>query len=121
VIKDSKENEILRVEEKGFPMVKILWDEFQIKALDYWDFRTFKYSDVKRVSHYNPNDNWFMRLYISTSIAGRMFAKKAPWILKIVLKNGGDWTYKTSPTHNMEFRKALKLIEEKISLQTKFK
>ena len=50
-----------------------------------------------------------------------MFAKKDPWILKIVLKNGGDWRYKTSPTHNMEFRNALKLIEEKISLQTKFK
>lgn len=113
--KDSKENEILSVEEKGFPVIKILRDEFQIKALDFWDYRTFKYSDVKSVSHYNPNDNWFMRLYIATSIAGRMFAKKDPWTLKIVLKNGGDWTYQTSPTHNMEFRKALKLIEEKIS------
>ncbi len=115
MIKDSKENEILSVEEKGFPIIKILRDEFQIKALDFWYYRKFKYSDVKSISHYNPSDNWFMRLYIATSIAGRIFAKKDPWTLKIVLKNGGDWTYQTSPTHNMKFRKALKLIEEKIS------
>ena len=56
-----------------------------------------------------------MRLHITTSISGRMFAKTKPWILKIVLKNGGDWTYQTSPTLNMELRKALKLIEERTS------
>lgn len=108
------EKEILIFENIGFPKIKIYEDEFQIMDIDYWEFRTFLFSEVQSIEHYNPNDNWFSRFIISTSMAGRVFAKEDSWNLKIVKNNGGDWTYKTSPIFNPGFKKAINLIKKNI-------
>ncbi|MCB0372292.1 MAG: hypothetical protein KDD31_04735 [Muricauda sp.] len=107
--------EILIFENKGFPTIKIYEDEFQIKDIDYWEFRTFRFSEIKSIKHYNPNNNWLSKIYISTSLAGRVFAKEDPWILKIVKENGGEWSYRTSPKHNSSFKNAINIINEHIS------
>lgn len=109
------ENEPLILDEKGYPIIKVYPDYFEIKAIDYWDYRTFNYSDISNINHYDPNDNLWTKIYISTSLSGQIFAKDDPWILKITKKNGGSWTYKTSPKPNSDFNKVIELLKTKLT------
>ncbi|SDF27787.1 hypothetical protein [Ulvibacter litoralis] len=109
------EEEPLIFEKKGFPSIKVFNEHFEIKAIDYWEFRTFNYSDIKEITHYNPNDKWWNKLYIMTSLTAQIFSKEDPWILKIIRINGGDWTYKTSYKSNSEFKKIINLIRLKLN------
>ena len=108
-------NEPLIFEKKGFPIIKIFDNHFEIKAIDYWDFRSFDYSEVKIIKHYNPNDKWWNKFYFQTSWIAQIFSKDDPWILKIKKNNGGEWTYKTTHNPNPEFRKVIELLKMKIS------
>tara|TARA_R110001606_G_scaffold221789_3_gene369634 strand:- start:537 stop:1232 length:696 start_codon:yes stop_codon:yes gene_type:complete len=110
-----KNKESFLVNVKGFPIIKILDDKFQIKGISDINFKTFNYTDIKSIRHYNPNnDSFFMKMYSSISLAGRIFSKDDNWILKINLRNGGDWKYKISHLHNDKFSKALRLIKNKL-------
>lgn len=113
-----KDTSLIVFEEKGFPSVKIYETRFEIRAIDYWEFRSFKYAEIKELKYFCPNNNWFNRLYISMSIAGRMFSKNDQWILKIVKSDKDVWEYKTSSKPNTEFRKALKIINEKVEVSS---
>lgn len=62
------ENEALVLHEKGYPIIKLYEDYFEIKAIDYWNFRTFRYSDIQEIKHYYANDNWWTKLYMLTSL-----------------------------------------------------
>jgi len=111
-----KNPESLLVNIKGFPIIKIYDDKFLIRGITDSDFKTFKYTDLKSIKHINPNHgSIFMRMYSSISLAGRIFSKDDNWILRINLKNGGDWKYKTTHTHNEKFSNALSLIKNKLS------
>lgn len=110
-----KNKESFLVNVKGFPIIKILDDKFQIKGISDINFKTFKYTDIKNIRHYNPNnDSFFMKMYSSISLAGRIFSKDDNWVLKINLRNGGDWKYKTSHLQNDKFSTALRLINNKL-------
>jgi len=109
------EQELLKFAHKGFPSINIYQNHFEIKDIDHWAFRKFKFSEVDKVIHFNPNDVWWKKLYITTSYFGRMFSHEDPWIFKVDLKNGGDWTYKTSYKLNSEFRKIVQLLNERIN------
>ena len=102
-------------ENKGFPSIRIFDEHFEIKAIDFWEFRNFKYSEIKDITHYNPNEKWWNQLYILIFPTAQLFSKNDPWILKIIKNNDGDWTYKTSNESNSDFRKILNLLKTKIT------
>ncbi len=102
-------------EKKGFPSIKVFDNHFEVKAIDFWEYRIFNFSDVKKINHYNPNDKWWNRIYIRTSWIAQIFSKDDPWILKITKNNGGDWTYKTSHKPDSDFIKVVNLLKMKIS------
>ena len=108
-------NEVLIFDEKGYPIIKVYDNHFEIKAIDYWDFRTFKFTDIKDLKHFDPNNNWWTKLYMLTSLIAQIFSKNDPWVLKIINKNGGDWTYKTSHKKNSEFNQVIKLLKMKLN------
>jgi len=107
----------LKFNEKGYPSINVYENYFEIKDIDFWEFRKFNYSETKNVILINPNKSWWKRLYIATSYAGRVFAKNDPWSLKVNLKKGGDWKYKASAKYSIEFRKIIKLINANIDLR----
>ncbi|WP_027394233.1 hypothetical protein [Aquimarina latercula] len=109
------ENESLILEEKGYPIIKMNVDYFEIKAIDYWEFRTFNYSDIKEIKYYDPNNNWWTKIYMLTSLTAQIFSKNDPWVLKIIKKSGGNWKYKTSPERNSEFNQVIKLLKMKLT------
>ncbi len=104
------------VNAKGYPIIKIFKDKFLIKGITDVNFKTFRYADIENIIHYNPNKNSvFMKIYSKISLAGRIFSKNDNWILRISLKNGGDWKYKTKHVHNDQFSEALRLIKNKLT------
>lgn len=105
---------ILKFERRGFPLVEVYEDYFSIKAIDHWEARKFEYSRVKQIQHLDPNSNFLKQVYIATSFFGRMFAKDDPWNLKVDLKNGGDWTYKTAAYRSLELMQILDYINRKL-------
>jgi len=110
----SKIPEIEIYENKGFPTIKLYENSFEIKAIDYWEFRNFKYSELKELIIVKPKDNWWYRFYAVTSLAGQIFSKDDPNKLKVINKNNGDWEYQTSNEHNLEFRKIVTKINNRI-------
>ena len=109
-----KYGETISFEEKGYPSIKILESQFEIKSIDYSVFREFKYSDVDTITLKNPWDSFWGKMYISHSFFAKIFAKEDPWTLIISKKNGGEWKYETSAKYNDDFRKMLKIIRSKI-------
>ncbi|WP_313112118.1 hypothetical protein [Aequorivita sediminis] len=108
------QKEVLIFDKSGFPSIKIFDKHFEIKAIDNWTYRSFKYSEIKEIFHYDPNKIWWRKLYMQLSYTARMFSNNEPKILKVLLKNGGEWTYKTSSTYDPQFRKALHVIGRKL-------
>ena len=101
------ENESLLLQEKGYPIIKLYEDRFEIKAIDYWNFRTFRYIDIQEIKHYDPNDNWWTKLYMLISFTAQIFSKNDPWILKIM--------YKKEATGNTRFHQLIILNLLKLS------
>lgn len=46
-------------EAKGYPIIKVYKDYFEIKAIDYWEFRTFNYSEVKSIEIIDSRKKWY--------------------------------------------------------------
>lgn len=109
------QTDYLFLEENGFPSLKVFDNHFEIKALDYWKYKAFEFSEVKTIEFYDPNKKWWRKLYISLSLIAQIFSKDEPWILKITKKNGGVWTYKTSANFNSNFNQTVKLLRQKVS------
>jgi hypothetical protein len=101
-------------ESKGFPTIKLYENYFEIKAIDYSKFGKFEYSELKELKLVNPKNKWWYKLYVSTSMPGRIFSKDDPIKLKVIKQNNGDWEYQTSNKYNLEFRKIIKEINARI-------
>jgi len=100
---------------KGYPIIKVFEKHFEIKAIDHWEFRTFKYCDLKKVKLINPMNNWWYRLFILTSWQRRTFADTDPIKLNIIKRNNGDWTYLTTNRKNTKFTSIIKEINLRIA------
>ena len=111
--REQSNQELLKLEQQGFPVILVFEDHFKIKAIDHWEFRTFKYSEVTRLIHYNPNDKWWRKIYTSLSFTARYFSEDDPHILKVVKNNGGDWKYQTAPGHNSDFSALIEFLNAK--------
>ena len=101
-------------EHKGYPSINLHETHFEIKAIDYWEFRSFTYEEVKEIKHFDTNDRWWMQLYVLTSFWAQIFSPDDPWVLKVTLQNGGSWDYKTAPRYNSELNKIIKQLQSKI-------
>ena len=105
-------------EEKGYPIIKIYEGYFEIKAIDFWEFRKFEYSNLKELKIVNPFNNWWYRLYVKTSWAGIMFAQTDPITLKVIKPNGGSWDYNFPNTNNEEFQNIIVEINKRIKIES---
>ncbi|TDQ28714.1 hypothetical protein [Tenacibaculum caenipelagi] len=100
--------------EKNFPEIKVYPYAFEIKAIDFNKFRKFYFSDLKKIEHISRHDNWLSKLYLVFSTRARIFMPKDPWILRIYMKTGGNWEYKTSHKTNSEFNVIIQQLNDKI-------
>ena len=100
--------------QSGYPAINIYRDYFEIKEVNFTQFRKFHFSEIQKIKHYNPNNNFWMQLYIMTSLSGRLFSAYDPWKLKIYKKNGGQWNYKTNPRKSQKFDLIIEEIRNRI-------
>ena len=100
--------------ESGYPIIKVYENYFEIKAIDYWEFRKFDFSEVKNIEIKNPTHNLLYQFYLFTSLFAQLFSGNEPNSLKIHLKNNGDWSYICTNKKNQNFENILKLIQQKI-------
>jgi hypothetical protein len=99
----------------GYPEILINETSFDIKAIDYWEFRSFNFNEVKSIDIINPQSTWYNRLYFVLSLTARIFAKDDPLLLRIIKKNEGVWEYNFKSEYNLEFRNTIKFIKEQLS------
>ncbi|GAB3333018.1 hypothetical protein GCM10027429_13100 [Marivirga atlantica] len=100
--------------QKGYPDIKVYEGHFEIKESDINIYKRYNYNEIEKVRHYNPNKNFWMQLYIATSLIGRLFSHDDPWYFKIYKKNGAEWTYKTPPERNSKFDSIIKELKTRI-------
>ena len=97
---------------KGFPIIKLRDDCFEIKAIDFWKFKTFKYSEILEIDYYQTNQKyWYLNILQVFS-----YSRFESYKLKIFKKNGADWTYNTAKQHDNEFDDFIKKIKYRCNL-----
>lgn len=99
---------------KGFPIVKLHDDNFEIKAIDYWEFRTFKYSEIVKIDYYHNTEKWW-------GFIRGMSSRFEPHKLKIIKANGADWIYNSPSEYSKEFAIVLREIVKRCGLDQKIK
>ena len=99
---------------KGYPIIKVYNDYFEIKAIDYWEFRVFKFYEIELVEAINPQKNWFNQLFNTLSPIARKYATEEPLILRVTKKNQGVWDYKIPNKYNEDFNEIIRLINSKV-------
>ncbi|MBV2196666.1 MAG: hypothetical protein KUL78_09210 [Flavobacterium sp.] len=102
-------------EVKGYPIIKVYDDYFEIKAIDYWEFRTFNYSEIKSIEIIDSRKKWYFQLYQVLFFNARIFAKQEPILLRITKRNDGFWDYSAKNEYNSDFNSILKELKIKIS------
>ncbi|CAG5080372.1 hypothetical protein [Parvicella tangerina] len=75
-----------------FPIIKVYRESFEVKALDYWEFRQFDFNQVKSINYYNPNHLWYNKLFFYNAYHAA-FKNLEPSIIKVNLMNGENWKY----------------------------
>ena len=101
-------------EAKGYPIIKVYNDYFEIKAIDYWEFKKFEFNYVKKIELYKPSENISPITLSIYSIFKHLFEKHEPNKLIITLQNEGNWEYLSSNKYNEDFNKIIRLINSKI-------
>jgi len=96
--------------QKGFPIIKLHDDCFEIKAIDYWEYRTFKYSEVIEIDYYSNKDKWWNSLSLLSNFE--------PYKLKIIKENGADWVYDAPRKYSAEFALIVKVLIERCGLDS---
>ena len=98
----------------GFPTIKMFDDHFEINQSNLNTFKKYYFSEIKEFRHYDPNKNFWIRLYIATSFFGRIFSHSDSWKFKIIKKNGGEWSYDTLPERDLDFELMIKDLKNNI-------
>lgn len=96
----------------GFPIIRFYDRHFEVKAIDYWEFRSFQYNEVIDIDYYHPSSNW-----VGSSIY--FLSQFDPYQLKIKKMNGADWSYNAPSKFNSEFAEILNELRNKCGLEKK--
>lgn len=108
-------NSLKIFEKERFPIIKVYDTHFEIKATDHWRFRKFDFEKVDSLVYYNPENRWYNNT-ILVSFWHRFFRNLEPSILKIKLKNGGDWKYNCPHKIDGELNKFLFYLNSEIQV-----
>lgn len=95
-------------DKEGFPKIKLREDYFEIKDVDFWEYRRFKYSDVVKIN-FAKNLDWTFGLLLVL-----MFTE--PYKLKIFTENT-SWSYKTSRKFDKDFVFVIKEIARRSKIK----
>jgi hypothetical protein len=106
--------DLIVFEAKGYPIIKVYNDYFEIKAIDYWEFRKFEFNNVKKIELHKPSENISPISLSIYSIFKYLFEKNEPNKLIITLQNEGNWEYLSSNKYNEDFNKTIRLINSKV-------
>lgn len=101
-------------ESKGYPIIKVYNDYFEIRAIDYWEFRKFEFNNVKKIELYKPSEKISPLTLSVISIFQHIFEKLEPNKLIITLQNDGNWEYLSSNKYNEKFNEIIKQIKSKV-------
>ncbi len=101
-------------EEDGHPKLRVYEDHFEVKDVDYWEFRSFTYDEVKSVEFVDPRHYWWNQFIMATSILANLFARKGPESIRVKLIKGGDWTYRIMKLPTEELREVVREIRRRI-------
>lgn len=98
----------------GFPIVRIYDESFEVKAIDFWNFRSFQFDKVKRIEYRKSNSAFWFGAF--DELLQSIFD---PYRLKIYLKDGSDWTYDTPREHSDDFQKLVEDLRNRCNLTEK--
>jgi hypothetical protein len=110
----TEPNEI-QFDSKLYPIIKLHDDHFEVKAIDYWIFRSFNYSDVLEIE-YASVKIWWGLMDIFFSLTRLMFYGKKYCELKITMINGTIWNYKVLGLYNQKYATSVKHLIAKAGL-----
>ncbi|MFZ9956522.1 MAG: hypothetical protein ACO3E1_10420 [Flavobacteriales bacterium] len=102
---------MIEFNKKGFPIIKLHDEHFEIKAIDYWEFRSFKYSEVNKIEFSNETEMAFHMPLLSIFLS-----RNEPHRLKFFKNNGADWEYLSSPKVDNEFVSIINEIKKRCGL-----
>lgn len=96
--------------QKKFPVLRLHENLFEVKDVDYWEFRQFKFSEVARIEYYDTANSWY-------GYGGGFLSLWAPYHLKITKSNGGDWWYEAPHKFNKDFAEFLRQIAQECGIK----
>ncbi len=98
---------------KGFPIIRFHDDYFEVKAIDYWEFRSFKYVEVTEIDYYHNKYKWWNNF----SITYFAFSSNEPHKFKVKKENGADWIYDAPRKYSKEFAEVVKELLKRCNLE----
>jgi hypothetical protein len=96
---------------KGFPIIKLHDDHFEVKAIDYCEYRTFNYSEVVRIEYDDSSDKFW-----GWPVVRLLMSRFGPYKLKLYKQNGADWSYDSPTNHDKEFELFTQKIKARCGL-----
>ncbi len=95
---------------KGFPVIKLNEEFFEVKAIDFSQFRVFRYSEIDDVEYTkSEGDLWFWPILELIS------SKIDPYKFIVKKQNGGSWDYIASPKFDKDFEAIVSEIRYRIN------
>jgi hypothetical protein len=98
----------------GHPTIKLFEDRVSIKAIDYGIFRDFKLTEVKSIDFPRPYENSLLGFLYETHSFWRKYRAKDDYVLKIKLKNGEHWDYKTIYNYDPAFKNLIEALKSRL-------
>jgi hypothetical protein len=96
--------------QKKFPVLRLHEDFFEVKDVDYWEFRKFNFNEVTRIEYYHTGSGWY-------AFGAGLLSHLSPYRLKITKSNGADWWYDAPWKFSKEFAEFLREIVHECGLE----
>lgn len=101
-------------EEQGHPTIKLFEDKISIKAIDYWEFRDFRFDKIKSIELYRPYENSIIGFLFQLQPIMGKYREKDNYVLRVKLKDGEHWDYSTTYKYSSAFKKVIEDIKDKL-------
>ena len=104
-------------EEKGHPTIKVFEDKISIKAVDYWDFRDFKFANMKSLELFRPHENSALGVLYAMTPIWKSYREKDDYVLRVKLRDGEHWDYNTTYRYSKAFKGLIQDIQNRLMSQ----
>lgn len=102
-------------EEPGHPTIKSFESKISIKAIDYPNFRDFELNKIKSLELYRPYENSLLGLLYALHPFSKKYREKDDYVLRIKLKVGEHWDYKTTFEYSPAFSRLIESLQSKLT------